>query len=112
VAEVGDADLLARYIQHRDEAAFEAILRRHGAMVLRICGRHLETSAAAEDAFQAVSLVLARDAGRIGNRESLAGWLFRVAYHISRKIMGKAARRETLPVRDEDRVTGADPAAA
>lgn len=112
LAEVGDGVLLARYVHDRDEVAFEAILRRHGDMVLRACRRHLENPADAEDAFQAVFLVLARDAGRIGNRESLAGWLFRVAYHISRKIMGKSARRQTLPVRDEDRVTGADAAAA
>jgi RNA polymerase sigma factor (sigma-70 family) len=110
-AEVGDGALLTRYVQNRDEAVFEAILRRHGDMVLRVCRRHLNGTDA-EDAFQAVFLVLARDADRIGNRESLAGWLFRVAYHVSRKIMGKTARRPTFAVRDEDRVTGSDAADA
>ena len=111
-AEVGDYDLLTRYVQCRDEAAFEAILSRHGEMVLRVCRRHLDNAADAEDAFQAVFLVLARDADRIGQRESLAGWLFRVAYHIARKIMGKNARRTTFAVQDEDRVTGSDAADA
>src|SRR5713226_1318852 len=55
-AEVGDGGLLTRYVQNRDEAAFEAILMRHGNMVLRVCRRHLENGADAEDAFQAVFL--------------------------------------------------------
>ncbi len=101
-AEDGDASLLERFVRSRDEAAFEALLRRHGELVLRVCRRHLG-HADAEDAFQAVFLVLARDAARIGKRESLAGWLFRVAYFISRKAMGKTARRRALPIREDDR---------
>src|SRR2546429_451702 len=103
--EVSDAALLERFVALKDESAFEAMLRRHGDMVLRVCRRHLESGPDAEDAFQAVFLVLARDAGRIGRRESLAGWLFRVAYHISRKLMGKNARRRTLPLAEGDRAT-------
>src|SRR5579871_3265575 len=99
--EGSDASLLGRFVEQRDEAAFEAILRRHGDMVMRTCRRHLGSNDA-EDAFQAVFLVLARDAARIGNRESLAGWLFRVAYHVSRKLMGRNARRRDVSIRDED----------
>ncbi len=99
--EGSDAELLGRFVERRDEAAFEAILRRHGDMVLRTCRRHLGSGPDAEDAFQAVFLILARDAVRIGNRESLAGWLFRVAFHVSRKLMGRNARRRTVPIRDE-----------
>jgi RNA polymerase sigma factor (sigma-70 family) len=101
--EGADAELLQRFVQQRDEPAFEELLRRHGDLVMRVCRRHLGSSADADDAFQAVFLVLARDAGRIARRESLAGWLYRVAFHVSRKLMGQNARRRTLPVRDADR---------
>jgi RNA polymerase sigma factor (sigma-70 family) len=103
--EGADAELLRRFVEQRDEAAFEELLRRHGDLVMRVCRRHLGASADADDAFQAVFLVLARDAGRIARRESLAGWLFRVAYFVSRKLMGQNARRRTLPARDADRPT-------
>src|SRR5262245_12813587 len=101
--EGADAELLRRFIEQKDEPAFEELLRRHGDLVMRVCRRHLGSSADADDAFQAVFLVLARDAGRIARRESLAGWLFRVAYHVSRKLMGQNARRRMLPVQVAER---------
>ena len=108
--EFSDAALLEHFVGQRDETAFEALLRRHGDMVLRVCRRHLENNADAEDAFQAVFLVLARDANRIGCREALAGWLFRIAYHISRKLMGQNARRRHLPLCATDRTADASAA--
>jgi RNA polymerase sigma factor (sigma-70 family) len=98
--EVRDSELLGPFVQERDETAFEAIVRRHGPMVLAVCRRRLGNDADAEDAFQAAFLVLARDAPRIGNRESLPGWLFRVAYLVALKMMGKNARRRSLPLPD------------
>ena len=80
-----DADLLDRFATYRDEAAFGAILHRHGAAVLGVCRSRLHNVVDAEDAFQATFLVLARDAERIRNRESLAGWLYRVAQLVSLK---------------------------
>src|SRR5262249_12014478 len=106
--EGADAELLRRFVEHQDELAFEELLRRHGDQVMRVCRRHLGSSADADDAFQAVFLVLARDAGRIARHESLAGWLFRVAYHVSRKLMGQNARRRMLPVQDDDRCAAGD----
>src|SRR5262245_31077507 len=81
--EGADAELLRRFVEHKDEPAFEELLRRHGDLVMRVCRRHLGSSADADDAFQAVFLVLARDAAGIARRESLAGWLFRVAFNVS-----------------------------
>src|SRR5262249_9298543 len=78
-----DADLLDRFVRTADEAAFTGIVRRHGPMVLAVCRRRLGRDADAEDAFQAVFLSLARSSGSIGRRESLPGWLYRVAYLIS-----------------------------
>jgi RNA polymerase sigma factor (sigma-70 family) len=108
-AGLSDGSLLERFVRERSEAAFEAILRRHGDMVLRLCRRSLQHEQDAEDAFQAVFLVLARDAVRITRRESLAGWLFGVAYHVSHKIMRKNLRGRALPVRDDDRIATTGP---
>jgi hypothetical protein len=48
-----DIQLLERWARHRDEVAFELLLRRHGPMVLATCRRLLGDAHAAEDAFQA-----------------------------------------------------------
>ncbi len=67
-----DGELLERYVRQRDEAAFAALVRRHGPLVLGACRRHLNDAHAAEDAFQATFLILARKAGSIRPRARLA----------------------------------------
>src|SRR5437667_2217978 len=62
---VSDAQLLERYVERRDESAFELLLWRHGAMVWGVCHRVLRDHHDAEDAFQAAWLTLARKAGSI-----------------------------------------------
>jgi RNA polymerase sigma factor (sigma-70 family) len=86
-----DADLLDRFLRTADESAFAGIVRRHGLMVLAVCRRRLRRDADAEDAFQAVFLALATSARTIDRRDSLPGWLYRVAYLISWKA---AVRRD------------------
>src|SRR5271170_544361 len=75
-----EAELLGRFLKERDEAAFEALLRRHGPMVLNVCRRVLRHTHDAEDAFQATFLVLARKANSVVRRESVGCWLYGVAY--------------------------------
>ncbi len=65
-----DAELLGRFVESRDEAAFAALVHRHGPMVYAVCCRRLGKVPDADDAFQAAFLVLARDAAKIANRES------------------------------------------
>src|SRR6476620_10080028 len=77
-AGVSDADLLARFRDARDEAAFELLVYRHGPMVWATCGRLLRDRQAAEDAFQATFLALARRARSVRTR-SVPAWLHRVA---------------------------------
>jgi RNA polymerase sigma factor (sigma-70 family) len=88
-----DARLLARYVTNRDEAAFELIVWRHAGLVFGVCRRVLGDSHAAEDAFQATFLALARKARTIRRGESLAGWLHRVARRIAGRVRTSTARR-------------------
>ena len=101
-----DADLLARYAHRRDEAAFAAVVRRYGGLVLGVAGRQLPDRDAADDVFQATFLALARSAGRLGRRTPLANWLYTVALRQARKARVRAARRT------EHESTHAPPAAS
>jgi RNA polymerase sigma factor (sigma-70 family) len=89
-----DAVLLDRFVRLRDGTAFAALVARHGGMVLHVCRRILGDLHAAEDAFQAAFLVLARRAEAIRRRESLAAWLHAVAYRVARKARLSAAGRK------------------
>jgi RNA polymerase sigma factor (sigma-70 family) len=88
-----DGDLLDRFVAGDDPCAFESMVMRHGPMVLRACREILGNSHDAEDAFQAVFLVLARNARSIRGRESLGRWLYGVAYRISVRAKVQARRR-------------------
>jgi RNA polymerase sigma factor (sigma-70 family) len=92
VAGLSEGQLLERFISRRDEAAFEALVIRHGPMVFGVCRRILRDPADAEDAFQATFLVLVRQARSIRGRDSLGGWLHRVAYRVA--IRANADRRK------------------
>src|SRR5260370_15611323 len=90
---LSDARLLEHFIERRDEAAFETLVRRHGPMVLGVCRRLLRNYHDADDAFQATFLVLVRKAASIAPREMVGSWLYGVAYQTALKSRAVAAKR-------------------
>jgi RNA polymerase sigma factor (sigma-70 family) len=91
--ESADAVYLERFSTHGDETAFEALVRRHGPLVLRVCRAVLGDAHAAEDAFQATFLTLARRAAAVRKQPSLGNWLYKVAHHTALRARGRAASR-------------------
>src|SRR5579883_402232 len=88
-----DAQLLGRFIERRDEAAFAALVRRHGPMVLGVCRRILGNPHDAEDCFQATFLVLARKAASVSPREHVGNWLYGVARTTAVRAKAANAKR-------------------
>jgi RNA polymerase sigma factor (sigma-70 family) len=96
---LSDEQLLERFATRHDEAAeaaFAALVDRHGPMVLSICRRWLHDPNDAHDAFQATFLVLVRKAGGLRKRDSLAQWLYGVATRVSAHARGATARRRVV----------------
>jgi RNA polymerase sigma factor (sigma-70 family) len=89
-----DSDLLQNYIDRRDGEAFALLVRRCGPMVWGVCRRVTGDYHDAEDAFQAVFLVLARKAAAVVPRQMVANWLYGVAYQVALKARAVAARQK------------------
>ncbi len=92
-AQPPDGQLLERFTAQRDEAAFAALVRRHGPMVLNVCRSVLRHEQDAEDAFQATFLALSRQAASLRRPEAVAVWLYEVAHRVAVKAQADAARR-------------------
>ena len=82
-AALPDGQLLERFVAMRDEAAFSALVSRHGPMVLGVCRRALGTRPDADDAFQATFLVLLRRASALYETDALGPWLYGVAWRVA-----------------------------
>ena len=92
-----DGQLLRRFTHRRDDvgqAAFAALVARHGPMVLRVCSGVLRDLTDIEDAFQATFLVLARKARSIREPDAVGSWLYGVALRIAAKARVAAMRRQ------------------
>src|SRR5215472_1230906 len=88
-----DQQLLDRFISKKEEAAFSGLIRRHGPMVMALGWRILRDRGDAEDVFQATFMVLAQKARSIRKRESIGGWLYRVAFRLALRARSEEAKR-------------------
>jgi RNA polymerase sigma factor (sigma-70 family) len=88
----GDGELLGRFVEHRDETALAALVKRHGPMVWGVC-RRLLGHHDAEDAFQATFIVLVRKAASVKPRGMVGNWLFGVARQVSLQARTTMRRR-------------------
>jgi RNA polymerase sigma factor (sigma-70 family) len=89
-----DRQLVDRFLARGEEAAFAELVRRHGPMVLGVCRRILHHQQDAEDTFQAAFLILARKARTVRDAESVAGWLFQVAFRLALRARCRGNRHE------------------
>jgi DNA-directed RNA polymerase specialized sigma24 family protein len=93
VSGLSDAELIARFVERRDDVAFSLLVRRHGFVVLGVCRRVLRHEQDAEDAFQATFLILAQKAKTIWRSGEVGSWLYGVAFNVARKAKAKRHRR-------------------
>ena len=93
VSGLSDDQFLDRFLATRDGTAFEALMARHGPMVLRVCRAVLRNPSDAEDAFQATFLVLVKRARTLRGRGNVGGWLHLVAYRVAIQANAATARR-------------------
>jgi len=89
----GDAELLRRFLDERDENAMTTIIERHGPLVMGLCRGILRNEQDAADAFQTTFLVLLKNAASIGKPASLSSWLHGVACRVALRARSQAARR-------------------
>ncbi len=104
--QIADDELVRRYAEEREEAAFAALVRRYGPMVLRVCYRVLHRSHDAEDAFQATFLILAREVASLRQRGAVGSWIHEVAYNAALRVRQRLARQRHY---EEKHVTPMNP---
>ncbi len=110
---MSEGQLLTRFVDGADAMAFEALVARHGPMVLGVCRRMLADTHDVEDAFQATWLILVRKGGSLRNREQLGPWLFGVAHRVAiraRKRTSQRRQREGAAVFVENATVAPDDA--
>jgi RNA polymerase sigma factor (sigma-70 family) len=93
---LSEGQLLDRFVSNRDDSAFEAIVARHGPMVMGVCRGLLRDSNDVDDAFQATFLVLVKKAGSLRQRDLLGNWLYGVAHRVATRARHQSHRRSQM----------------
>ena len=105
-----DLQLLQRFGDHQDQAAFGLIVKRHGQVVQRIChGMRLDDHDA-EDVFQSTFLVIAKNALSLQREQSLAPFVHLTASRFALQVLRFGRRRrlhEKAAAKPESQSTGA-----
>jgi RNA polymerase sigma factor (sigma-70 family) len=99
---LADSRLMESFRTDGDQTAFEILVKRHGPMVLGVCRRVIGNLHDAEDAFQAVFLVLAKKASSISHCDLIGNWLYGTAYRTALQARGRLGRRRTREVQVKD----------
>src|SRR5260221_11835138 len=81
-----DGQILQQFAESRPQGAFSPLVSRHVHTVYSACLRQLRDPVGADQATQAVFVLLARQAGRLKWETSLFPWLFGTAHGICRLI--------------------------
>jgi RNA polymerase sigma factor (sigma-70 family) len=92
-----DAELLTRFLEERDETAFEALVARHTPAVRAACRSWLRSAADIDDAAQATFLILVQRAKSIRNRAVLGRWLYGVAANVARRLQRRRRAYAPMP---------------
>ena len=95
VAGLTESELVARFVDRRDPVAFEAIVSRHGPMVLSVCRVMLADANDVDDAFQATFAILIEKARRLRRPERLGPWLHGVAYRVAHRARARGGSVHT-----------------
>ncbi len=103
-----DSDLIAAYARSSDQRAFAELVLRHQRMVYRVCQRMLGQHQEAEDATQAVFLVMLHKANGLTRKGELTGWLYGVARNVALEALRKRARRQEEAMLDETETVAAE----
>lgn len=103
LATATDAELVRRFADHRDDLAFAELVHRFAPPVYAVCRRHLPDPGTADDAFQAVFILLARKAGTLVHPNRVGGWLTGTADRVARTARRRQFRR-TAQLRPLDSV--------
>src|SRR5882672_4167458 len=94
MATMDDIQLLQDYAEHSSEESFGLLVTRHAGLVYSTALRRVRDHHLAEEITQAVSLILARKAGKLGEKTVLSGWLYRATQFAAADARKLQARRE------------------
>ena len=93
-ASISDRDLITR-VSEGDRRAFELLIERHGAAVLRLATA-LSDPATAEDAMQQTFLNVYQNAARFRGDASVRTWLLTITRNTAFRLHGKTRREELV----------------
>jgi DNA-directed RNA polymerase specialized sigma24 family protein len=83
---LGDAELLEIYALSQSSVALSEIVRRHSPLVASVIRRLISNAQDAEDAYQATFLAMVLSVKKIRKPDSLAAWLYGVAYRSAKRV--------------------------